>query len=516
MDRSAAGTRGAAAAACGGASRDAADRAQRGLERFAPQGPPSRITRSSLATRSFAIDRYSNRTFDEIAIGESDSISRKLTATEVEALSLVAGDVESFHLDLTPETPDVASAPGAAAIALIAGILHRRLPGPGSAIVGTRFTYAGRVRTGDTVTATVAARAKDPAKREIEFDCRAASDEGVVLVEGVATVSAPAQRIDYSDIATPEVVLRRNDGLARLLARCEPLEPVSCAVVHPCDRDSLAGAIEAARRRLIVPVLVGPEAKIRAAAESAGVDLSGYRIVTTPHSHAAAERAVAMARAGEVESLMKGSLHTDELMEAAVSATTGLRTDRRMSHVFVMDVPAYPRLLLITDAAINIAPDLDAKADICRNAIDLAHVLGIAQPKVAILSAIETVNAKIESTLHAAALCKMADRGQIEGGVLDGPLAFDNAISPEAARIKHIVSPVAGEADILLVPELEAGNMIAKQLTYLAGADSAGIVLGARVPIVLTSRADNVRCRLASTAVMKLVAHDRRQRLMPR
>jgi phosphotransacetylase len=276
------------------------------------------------------------------------------------------------------------------------------------------------------------------------------------------------------------------------------------------------GAIESAKRGLIVPILVGPAAKIHAAAALANIDLMPYRIVSTPHSHAAAERAVAMARTGEVEALMKGSLHTDELMEAVVPSTTGLRTERRISHVFVMDVPAYPRTLMITDAAVNIAPDLACKADICQNAIDLAHVLGNEVPKVAILSAAETVNPKIESTLHAAALCKMADRGQITGGVLDGPLAFDNAVSPEAARTKGIVSPVAGVADILLVPDLESGNMMAKQLTYLAGADSAGIVLGARVPIVLTSRADNVRTRLASAAVLKLVAHHRRTRLLPK
>jgi phosphotransacetylase len=263
-------------------------------------------------------------------------------------------------------------------------------------------------------------------------------------------------------------------------------------------------------------VLVGPQAKIRAVAELAGADIAPWRIVDTPHSHAAADRAVAMARAGEVEALMKGSLHTDELMEAVVPSATGLRTERRISHVFVMDVPAYPRTLMITDAAINIAPDLGCKAEICQNAIDLAHVLGNPLPKVAILSAAETVNPKIESTLHAAALCKMADRGQITGGILDGPLAFDNAVSPEAARTKGIVSQVAGVADILLVPDLESGNMIAKQLTYLAGADSAGIVLGTRVPIVLTSRADNVRTRLASTAVLKLVAHHRRAKLLPK
>ncbi len=458
-----------------------------------------------------------NRTFDEIVVGETASVTRKLTATEVEALSLVAGDVEAFHLDLTGEAmTDEISAPAAAAIALVSSLVNRKLPGPGSAIVGTRFRYTGRIRIGDEVTATVTAKAKHAEGRRIEFECRVTGADGNALVDGVATVAAPSRRLAYGDIATPEVVLRRNDALAHMLKRCESLAPIPCAVVHPCDRESLLGALEAAKRKLIVPVLVGPEAKIRAVARDAGVPLDAYRIVGTEHSNAAADAAVAMARAGEVEALMKGSLHTDELMAAVVPSATGLRTARRISHVFVMDVPAYPRMLLITDAAVNIAPDLDCKADICRNAIDLAHVLGIPEPRVAILSAMETINPKIESTLHAAALCKMADRGQITGGLLDGPLAFDNAISLEAAKAKHIVSPVAGQADILLVPDLESGNMIAKQLTYLAGADGAGIVLGTRVPIVLTSRADNVRTRLASAAVMALVAHDRRAKLLPR
>jgi phosphotransacetylase len=285
---------------------------------------------------------------------------------------------------------------------------------------------------------------------------------------------------------------------------------VRCAVVHPCDRDSLLGPLEAARRGLITPVLVGPAAKIRSVAQAEGVDLSGLEIINTEHSHAAAIKAVALAREGKVEALMKGSLHTDELMAAVVPSATGLRTARRISHVFVLDVPTYPRPLMVTDAAINIQPTLKDKVDIAQNAIDLAHVLGVARPKVAILAAVETVNADMPSTLDAAALCKMADRGQITGGLLDGPLAFDNAISPEAAKTKEIVSPVAGQADILLVPDLEAGNMVAKQLQYLAGADSAGIVLGTRVPIVLTSRADNVRTRLASTAVMALVAQAKR------
>jgi phosphate acetyltransferase len=289
------------------------------------------------------------------------------------------------------------------------------------------------------------------------------------------------------------------------------MPPVSCAVVHPCDHDSLLGPLEAAKRNLIDPVLVGPEAKIQEAAKAAGADISPYRIVDTEHSHAAAEKAVAMARAGEVEALMKGSLHTDELMGAVVPSATGLRTARRISHVFIMDVPTYPRTLLVTDAAINIAPGLKEKVDIVQNAIDLAYVLGINEPKVAILSAVETVNPDIPSTLEAASLCKMADRKQITGGILDGPLAFDNAVSEQAAKTKKIDSPVAGKADILLVPDLEAGNMLAKQLQYLAGADAAGIVLGTRVPIVLTSRADSVRTRLASITVMCLVAHARRK-----
>jgi len=330
----------------------------------------------------------------------------------------------------------------------------------------------------------------------------------------VIHVAAPTRRIAYKDLATPQIILRRNDGFGKLMRRCDQLPPVTCAIVHPCDSASLTGAIEAAHANLIVPVLIGPEAKIRAVARAEGIDISPFQIVSVEHSHAAAIKAVEMTRAGHVEALMKGSLHTDELMAAVVPSTTGLRTARRISHVFVLDVPTYPRLLMVTDAAINIYPDLEVKADICQNAIELAHVLGIPKPKVAVLSAVETINPKIPSTLDAAALCKMADRGQIIGGIIDGPLAFDNAISVEAARTKKIVSAVAGVADILLVPDLEAGNMVAKQLQYLAGADSAGIVLGTRAPIVLTSRAEGVRSRLASTAVLKLIAHDRRSRML--
>ncbi|HUC76776.1 MAG TPA: phosphate acetyltransferase [Vicinamibacterales bacterium] len=296
----------------------------------------------------------------------------------------------------------------------------------------------------------------------------------------------------------------------QLLARCRTLEPVPTAVAHPCEATALAGAVEASENRLIVPILVGPAGKIGEIAKANGIRLDQVRIVDVPHSHAAAAKAVQLVREGQAELLMKGSLHTDELLGAVVARETGLRTGRRISHVFIMDVPTYHKVLIVTDAAINIAPTLEDKADICQNAIDLAVTLGVAQPKVAILAAVETVTSKMPATIDAAALCKMAERGQIKSGLLDGPLAFDNAISKEAARIKGIKSDIAGDPDILLVPDLEAGNMLAKQLSFLANADSAGLVLGARVPIILTSRADSVRSRIASAAVAMLAAHARR------
>jgi phosphotransacetylase len=296
-----------------------------------------------------------------------------------------------------------------------------------------------------------------------------------------------------------------------LLKRCAELDPVATAVAHPCEASALAGAIEAGEKKLITPILVGPAAKIREVAASAGIQLGAVRIVDAAHSHESAAKAVALVRSGEAELLMKGSLHTDELLGAVVARETGLRTGRRISHVFVMDVPTYHKVLIVTDAAINIAPALDDKVDICQNAIDLARALGLELPKIAILAAVETVNSKMPSTIDAACLCKMAERGQIKGALLDGPLAFDNAISKEAARIKGITSEVAGDPDILLVPDLEAGNILAKQLTFLANADSAGLVLGARVPIILTSRADSVRSRIASCGVAVLAAHARRR-----
>ena len=297
----------------------------------------------------------------------------------------------------------------------------------------------------------------------------------------------------------------------RLIDRCQAMPPTPTAVVHPCDQSSLEGALEAARLGLIAPVLVGPRERIQSAAAAARIDLSGVEIVDAPYSQAAAAKAVEMVREGKAEALMKGSLHTDELMGAVVRRETGLRTARRVSHCFVMDVPGHEQALIITDAAINIAPTLEEKADILQNAIDLAHALGVREVRAAILSALETVSSKVPSTIEAAALCKMVDRRQITGAVVDGPLALDNAIDPEAARIKQIDSPVAGRANLLLVPDLEAGNMLAKSLSFLAGADAAGIVLGARVPVILTSRADSVMTRLASCAVAALVAQARRE-----
>jgi phosphate acetyltransferase len=308
--------------------------------------------------------------------------------------------------------------------------------------------------------------------------------------------------------------MNRKQGTGKyeqLLARCRGLEPLPTAVAHPCEKTALCGAIEAAEKGLIKPILVGPIGKIMAIAKSSGINLSGAQVVDAAHSNASAAKAVEVVREGRAELLMKGSLHTDELMAAIVARDGGLRTGRRISHVFIMDVPTYHKVLIVTDGAINIAPTLEDKCDICQNAIDLAQSLGLEKPKVAVLAAVETVTSKMPATIDAAALCKMAERGQITGGILEGPLAFDNAISKEAAQTKGIHSVVAGDPDILVAPDLEAGNMLAKQLIFLTNADSVGLVLGAKVPVILTSRADSVRSRIASCAVAMLAAHARRR-----
>ncbi|MEI9981748.1 MAG: bifunctional enoyl-CoA hydratase/phosphate acetyltransferase [Aliidongia sp.] len=453
--------------------------------------------------------RIENRIFDELRLGDTASLVRTLTHRDIELFAVMSGDVNPAHLDDTYAKTDMFHkivAHGMWGGALISALLGTELPGPGMVYVDQSLHFRRPIGLGDTVTATVQVIEKTEATHRVVLDCQVVNQSGDEVITGTAEVIAPTEKISRARIALPDIEFRRRGRrYEHLIEMSRGLEPIRTAVVHPVDVPSLLGAVEAARASLIVPVLIGPETKIRAAASLAQLDLAPYEIVPTEHSEAAAVQAVALARAGKVEALMKGALHTDELMHAVVDAERGLRTARRISHVFAIDAPGYPRPLFITDAAINIYPTLADKHDIIQNAIDLAHALGIPAPRVAILSAVETVTETIKSTLDAAALCKMADRGQITGGILDGPLAFDNAVSAEAARTKGIVSPVAGRADIFVVPDLEAGNMLAKQLEYLADAEMAGIVLGARVPIILTSRADGTLARLGSCAIALLL-----------
>ncbi|PZO90500.1 MAG: enoyl-CoA hydratase [Sphingomonas sanxanigenens] len=450
-----------------------------------------------------------NRTFDEIKVGDTASIVRTLAKRDIQLFALVSGDVNPAHLDADYAATDLfrrVIAHGMWGGGLISAVLGTELPGPGAIYLSQSLRFNRPVGLGDTITASVTVVEKRAEHGVVVFDCRCLNQNGDVVISGQAEVKAPKEKVRRERVKLPDVQLRDHDNYRRLIELTSQGAPESTAVAHPCSAAAILATVEAAEAGLISPILIGPEAKIRKAAEEAGKDISAFRLVPAIHSHDAAAQAVALIRSGQAKLLMKGSLHTDELMGAVVSSATGLRTERRISHAYVMDVPDYPDPLIITDAAINIAPTLVEKADIIRNAIDLAHVIGIANPRVAILSAVETVNPDIPSTLDAAALCKMADRGQILGGVLDGPLAFDNAINEAAAKEKGIVSPVAGKAEILVVPNLEAGNMLAKQLTFLGGADAAGIVLGARVPIILTSRADSLRTRLASCAVAVLMA----------
>ena len=454
-----------------------------------------------------------NFVYDEIQIGQSARSVRTLAQEDINAFAAVSGDTNPAHLD--PAYADATLFHGVIAHgmwggALISALLGTVFPGPGTIYLEQTLHFSKPVRLGDTLTVTVTVIARQDDKKCLDLDCQVLNQKGERVLYGLARVMAPTQKVRRPRYDAPHIQLFDPQARLRaLLARGDGLSAIRCGIVHPCDADSLRGAMESARHGLIVPVLIGPEAKLREIAEQADIDLGGVDIESVPHSHAAACRAAEMAAAGQVEALMKGSLHTDELIRA-VLATTALRTGRRMSHLFRFEVPTYHKPLLLTDAALNIRPTLEDKADIVRNAIQFARILGLALPKVAILSAVETVNPNIASTLDAAALCKMADRGQISGGLLDGPLAFDNAISLHAAQIKHIDSPVAGDADILVVPDLESGNMLAKQLEYLAGATASGLVLGARVPIALTSRADGASARVASALLAKLVAHHNR------
>jgi phosphate acetyltransferase len=450
-----------------------------------------------------------NHPFDELAIGDSASLTRTLTLEQISLFAAVSGDVNPAHMDAAFAATDRFGGVighGLWTASLISAILGAELPGPGAIYRAQNLTFLAPVAPGDTITTTVTVREKIAGRNVVRLDCACVNQAGVTVLTGVAEVLAPTEKVRLERPQTPDVRLQAHGRYKTVIATAREGQPLATAIVHPCDEHSLRSALEAAAEGLIKPVLVGPAAKIKSVADAAGLDISHVRLEAVAHSHAAADRACALARDGVVKALMKGSLHTDELMRAVLAPEAALRTDRRLSHVYMLDVPAYHKPLLVTDAAINIAPTLKDKRDICQNAIDLARLLGAACPKVAVLSAVETVDPNIPSTVDAAALTVMARRGQISGAIVDGPFAFDNAISIAAARTKGIASDVAGDADILLVPDLESGNMLAKQLLYFANADGAGLVLGARTPIILTSRADSVRVRLASAALAKLVA----------
>lgn len=450
-----------------------------------------------------------NRTYDEMAVGQSASITRIVSQRDVDLFAAVSGDVNPAHVD-----PDYAAGDifhhiivhGMWGAGLISAVLGTRLPGPGAIYLGQNLRFTHPVSIGDTITATVTVQEMKPAKRDVVLDCLCTNQAGDAVITGTAYIRAPREKVRRPRMALPAVRVVRHTASAAILAHAaRPAIPT--AIVYPTDALSLSGAMEARSAGLISPILVGPEDAIRRAAAEAGLDISGCRLQASANEAAAAAAAVALVHAGEAAMLMKGDLHTDIFMHPVVDSAHGLKTGQLLSHAYVLDVPDYPRPLIVTDAAINIRPDLAAKEAIAQNALDFARrSLGIETPRMAILAAVETLSERMPSTLDAAALCKMADRGQITGGLLDGPLAFDNAVSEEAAREKGIISKVAGRADILLVPDLEAGNILVKQMIFLSGADAGGIVLGARVPIVLTSRADSKRTRLISAALGCLLA----------
>ncbi len=455
-----------------------------------------------------------NITYDELSIGQSARLLRTLTLADIQAFAAVSGDTNPAHLNAEYANDTLfhgVIAHGMWGGALISALLGTQFPGPGTIYLEQVLHFTKPVRIGDTLAVMATVVSKDDVKKRVELDCLVTNQKGDRVLHGTARVLAPTQKVRLPKPNLPEIKLFDPElRFKELIARANDVAAARCAVVHPCDVESLTGAMDSARHGLIIPVLIGPLIRIEHLAKEIGLDLTGVEIISVPHSHAAAEKAAELAANGDVEMIMKGSLHTDELIHA-VLARPALRTERRMSHVFRFDVPLYPKPLLITDAALNIQPSLSEKMDIIQNAIDFARVLGVDKPKVAILSAVETVNPAIPSTIDAAALCKMADRGQIKGGLLDGPLAFDNAISAHAAQIKGIDSTVAGDADILAVPDLESGNMLAKQLEYLAGGTGSGIVLGAKVPIALTSRADGPRARVASALLALLAVHNARR-----
>ncbi|MBN8530244.1 MAG: bifunctional enoyl-CoA hydratase/phosphate acetyltransferase [Alphaproteobacteria bacterium] len=467
---------------------------------------------------SFTIDSakqfITNKTYDEIKIGDAASLTRTLTRQDIQLFAIVTGDMNPAHLDEEYAKTDVFHqivGHGMWTGSMFSALLGMYLPGPGTIYLSQTLKFLKPVRIGETITASVKVMSKDDKHHHITFETLCVNERGEHVIEGEALVLAPLEKISWKASPLPEIQMNASTHNFEgwLLGKARQEKPLKVAVVHPVDLHSLTGAVEAARMGLITPVLVGPEKKIRKVAEDAHLAIENYELIPTPHSHAAAAAAVELALQGKVEALMKGKLPTDELMAPVIVREKGLRTGRRMSHVFVLNVPRYPKPLFLTDAAINIRPTLMEKKDIIQNAIDLFRALELGTPKVAILSAVETVNEKLPSTLDATALCKMAERGQISGGMVDGPLAFDNAISREAAAIKGLTSPVAGDADILVVPDIESGNMLYKELRYFSGAQGAGLVMGAKVPIILTSRAGDTENRVISCALALLYARMR-------
>jgi phosphotransacetylase/acyl dehydratase len=456
-----------------------------------------------------AADFIENRTFDEMKIGDTASLAHTVTQRDIDLFAEVSGDVNPAHVDPAYAETDMFHhiiIHGMWGAGLISAVLGTKLPGPGTIYLGQDLRFRRPVSIGDTITATLTVREKKPEKGDVTLECVCTNQHGDQVITGSAFTRAPAAKIRRPRMALPYVRIGRHDGTNAILARAAGGEALPAAIVFPADAASLQAALAAWTAGFIVPVLIGPADRIRALAGAVGADIVALTLIDATTPAQAAAHAVALARSGKVSLIVKGDLHTEDLMHAVVAKDTGLRTHRRISHVYMVDVPDYPRPLLLTDVAINVRPTLMEKAGIIRNAIDFAQAMGIEKPRVAILAAVETVSERLPSTLDAAALCKMAERGQITGGLLDGPLAFDNAINLAAATEKGIASPVAGQADILLVPDLESGNMLAKQLTFLAGAEAAGLVLGAHVPIVLSSRADSPRTRLASCALGVIMA----------
>ncbi|MEC9262149.1 MAG: bifunctional enoyl-CoA hydratase/phosphate acetyltransferase [Pseudomonadota bacterium] len=446
-----------------------------------------------------------NKPYNSITVGDKAALTRTLTRKDIQLFAIMSGDVNPAHVDEEYANSTQFHhiiAHGMWGGALISTVLGTQLPGPGTIYLKQDFTFRRPVSLGDNLTVTVTVVEKRE-HHQVLLDCACTNQDGEVVIDGQALVKAPTEQIDRPRAVLPAVELKEqsSDRYQQFMDMAKGMSPLKTCVVHPVDLNSLAGAIEAAADNLIAPILVGPKTRIEQVALENKLDISAFELVDTPHSHAAAETAVKLVSSGQAEALMKGHLHTDEMMHEVLNKDYGLRTGRVMSHIFALDAPSYHKSLFLTDAAINIRPNLATKKDIIQNAIELVYTLTNKTPKVAILSAVETVEEKIPSTLDATALCKMAERGQIVGGLLDGPLAMDNAISAEAAKSKGIMSQVAGDADILVAPDLESGNMLFKQMRYLSGIEGAGIVLGARAPIILTSRAGGPLTRKVSCAM---------------